>query len=76
MSTETLASNALSEEERLENMLTHRLGSRVRGLRVILTQEGLILQGRAATFHAKQLAQHTAMEVASLPILSNDIEVR
>ena len=75
MQTEALATNVLSEEERLESLLTRRLGSRVRDLRVIVVAAGLILQGRTATYHAKQIAQHTAMEVADMPILANEIEV-
>jgi hypothetical protein len=75
MSTEALAMTVLSEEERLESLLIRRLGSRVRDLRVIMLSDGLILQGRTSTYHAKQLAQHTVMEVASTPILANEIEV-
>ena len=63
-------------EERLETLIERRLGNRVRDLRVVVRATGLILQGRAATYHAKQLAQHAAMEVTNLPILANDIEVR
>ena len=70
-----LATSFLSEEERLENMLLRRLGNRVRDLRVVLLPEGLILQGRTATYHAKQIAQHAAMELANLPILANEIQV-
>jgi hypothetical protein len=66
----------LSQEERLESLMSRRLGNRIRGLRVQLQPQGLVLQGRTATYHAKQLAQHAAMELANLPILSNDIEVR
>jgi hypothetical protein len=62
--------------ETLEALIQNRLGGRVRGLRVELRGGGLLLQGRAATYHAKQLAQHAAMELAGLPILANDIEVR
>ena len=75
MSTNALAVSFLSEEERLENMLLRRLGNRVRDLRVIVLADGLILQGRTGTYHAKQLAQHAAMELAALPILANEIEV-
>lgn len=64
-----------TEEERLEEMLLHRLGNRVRDLRVIVLPDGVILQGRTATYHAKQLAQHVAMEVADVPIVANEIEV-
>src|SRR5438132_1337829 len=47
-----------TEEERLEDVLHRRLGNRIRDLRVVLLPDGLILQGRTATYHAKQLAQH------------------
>jgi hypothetical protein len=70
-----MAPNVLTEEERLEGMLQRRLGNRIRDLRVVLLSAGLILQGRTATYHAKQLAQHAAMEFANLPIVANDIEV-
>jgi hypothetical protein len=62
-------------EEKLESLIERRLGTRVRDLRVVVRPTGLILQGRAATYHAKQLAQHAAMEQATMPILSNEIEV-
>jgi hypothetical protein len=62
-------------EECLESLVQRRLGSRVRDLRVLVRHDGVILQGRATTYHAKQLAQHAAMELASMPILANDIEV-
>ncbi len=75
MSTNALAPNVLTEEERLEDMLQRRLGNRIRDLRVVLMPAGLILQGRTATYHAKQLAQHAAMELANLPIVANEIEV-
>ena len=70
-----LAPNVLTEEERLENMMLRRLGNRVRDLRVVVLPAGIILQGRSATYHAKQLAQHAAMELAELPIVANEIEV-
>ena len=75
MSIKALASDILTEEERVESMLVRRLGNRVRDLRVIVLPAGLILQGRTATYHAKQIAQHAAMELANLPIIANEIEV-
>lgn len=60
----------------LESLVYNRLGGRVRDLHILVRGKGLILQGRAATYHAKQLAQHAAMELAGLPIVANDIEVR
>ena len=70
-----LATDILTEEERLENMLVRRLGNRIRDLRIVLLPAGLILQGQTATYHAKQIAQHVAMEEANLSILANEIEV-
>ena len=60
----------------LEELLQHRLGCRVRNLRVCVENGGLILQGQASTYYAKQMAQHWAMEVSHLPILANEIDVR
>ena len=65
-----------TKEEHLESLLQCRLGNRVRGLRIQVYPTGLVIQGRAATYHAKQLAQHAAMELGEAPIVANDIEVR
>jgi hypothetical protein len=59
----------------LEALVQGRLGGRVRDLRIIVRPNGVILQGRAATYHAKQLAQHAAMDVGGVSVLANDIEV-
>ena len=75
MVTDTLAPPVATDEERLENMLLRRLGNRVRDLRVTVLPAGVVLKGRTATYHAKQLAQHAAMELGDKPILANDIEV-
>jgi hypothetical protein len=72
---DVLLSSELTEQERLESLMTRRLGNRIRNLRVKLLPTGVILQGRAATYYAKQLAQHAAMELGQAPILANDIEV-
>ena len=42
---------------------------------MLFQPNGLILQGRAPNFHAKQMAQQAVMELAPMPILANDIEV-
>ncbi len=59
----------------LETLVQRRLGARVRKLRVIIQHNGVVLQGLASTYYAKQLAQHAAMDLADLPIVANDIEV-
>ena len=75
MSIDLIAEAASRNDERLEILLQRRLGNRIRDLRVLIRPGGVILQGRAQTYHAKQLAQHAVMELASLPILANDIDV-
>ena len=63
------------KETRLETHIQARLGSRVRHVRVMCRNNGVILQGSAHTYYAKQLAQQSVMEVTDLPILANEIEV-
>ena len=75
MTLPVIAAPISTREETLESLIEHRLGNRIRDVRVVIKPMGLILRGRAATYHAKQLAQHAAMEQATLPILSNEIEV-
>jgi hypothetical protein len=72
----TVAPTLPSREECLETLMFRRLGNRIRDLRIVVRPDGVILKGRTATYHAKQLAQHAAMELGNLPILANDIEVR
>jgi len=64
------------ETVRLETHLQNRLGGRVHDLRLLVREDGLILQGHARTYYAKQLAQQAVMEASQLPIRANEIEVR
>ena len=48
----------------------------VHDLRVFVTDRGVVLEGRAATYYAKQLAQHAAMAATGLPLGANRIAVR
>ena len=57
-------------------ILLQRWGRYVRDFRVEMLPGGLVLHGRAATYYAKQLAQHAAAEAAGLPVHNNAIEVR
>jgi hypothetical protein len=59
----------------LEECLRHRLGSQVCDLRLALRGGGVVLQGHARTFYAKQLAQHALMRIARLVIAANEIQV-
>jgi hypothetical protein len=76
MNVNTLAPTARHDDERLQTQLQTKLGNRIRDLRVVRLPAGLVLQGRSATYHAKQLATHAAMELGDLPVLANDIEVQ
>lgn len=58
-----------------EERLRCRLTGRVRDLRLVVCEHGLVLRGYAHTYYAKQLAQHVAMETTKLPIRANEIEV-
>jgi hypothetical protein len=63
------------KETRLESHIQARLGSRIRHVRVVCRNNGVILQGSAHTYYAKQLVQQSIMEITDLPILANEIEV-
>jgi hypothetical protein len=63
------------EIERLEAEIRSRLGGRVRALRLVVRNDGFVLQGHSRTHHAKQVAQHAAVEGTTLPLLANEIEV-
>ncbi|MBM4070763.1 MAG: hypothetical protein FJ271_17685 [Planctomycetes bacterium] len=64
-----------SDIRQLEARVQSRLHGRVRSLRLQLRDTGLVLAGQAATYYAKQIAQHAVMQLSELPILANDIEV-
>jgi hypothetical protein len=62
--------------EEVEAFLKQRLGVRITGLRVLLREAVVVLQGTISSYYVKQLAQHAAMKVLCLSILANEIEVR
>lgn len=49
---------------------------RIRNLRVLIQDQGVVLQGQSDTYYAKQLAQHAVLDLTDPPILANEIEVR
>lgn len=61
--------------DQLEEQILTRLSGRVRELRLVARDEGLVLQGHAHTYYAKQLAQHAVMDATPVPIVANEIEV-
>jgi hypothetical protein len=72
----TIDLTEMSETTQIEARIRSRLSGRIRGLRVLRENNGLILRGRTRTYYAKQLAQHAVMAATDLPILANEIEVR
>jgi hypothetical protein len=63
------------EVDRIGGLVWHQLGGRLRDFRLEVRDGGIVLRGRAPTYHAKQLAQHAVMSATDLPILRNEIEV-
>ncbi len=63
------------ETDELAASVQCQLAGRVSDLRLLLTDNGLVLQGRAHSYYAKQLAQQAVMKATELPLLANDIEV-
>ncbi len=59
----------------LEQDVQGRLHGLVRDFRLLMRGDGLVLEGRTRTYHAKQLAQHAVMNAVNLPIIANEIEV-
>jgi hypothetical protein len=62
--------------EQAEALLRQWVGGQVWDLRLVIHDRGVILQGRALSYYAKQLAQHAVMRGLGLPVVANDIEVR
>jgi hypothetical protein len=69
------ASPTAGDTARLEAHVRTRLRGRIHELRIVVHGPGLILRGSVRTYYAKQLVQHVLMEIATLPILANEIEV-
>ena len=60
---------------RVEERVRQRLRGLVRDFHLVFREQGLVLHGHVHTYYAKQLTQHAVMEVSSLPILANEMEV-
>jgi hypothetical protein len=63
------------EVNQLLASVQHELAGRVSELRLRVVEGGLVLQGRANSYYAKQLAQQAVMKANGLPLVANDIEV-
>ena len=61
--------------ERVEKLIRSRAIGLIRDLRVVVLPGEVQLTGRAATYYAKQLATHAALDACDHLTLTNDIEV-
>jgi hypothetical protein len=59
----------------LTDLVSAMIGRRIRDLRIEVHRGGLVIRGRATSFHVKQLALHTVMTVSDLPVSANEIVV-
>jgi hypothetical protein len=78
MECQTLEQTKATPSQELDQLEAHvqsLLVGRVRAVRLVLREDGLILHGRAMTYYAKQLAQHAVMTATTLPLAANEIEV-
>jgi osmotically-inducible protein OsmY len=60
----------------VEAAIKRRCGWQIRDLQVEARNHRVVLRGRASTYYAKQLAQHTAMTMTGPAVLENRIVVR
>lgn len=61
--------------ERIRARILARLGSRIRQLEVVVSDQLVCLKGECSTYYTKQLAQHVALGVIEDETLENRIEV-
>lgn len=61
--------------EQVERLVRQRTSGLVRDLKISALPGEIILSGRAATYYAKQLATHAALDACDHLTLTNDIEV-
>ena len=74
----TTTDTPVTETPPLETLVRQWLAGRahVRDLRVVHCEDGVVLEGHATCYYAKQLAQHMVVKVLGLPLRANRIEVR
>ena len=70
-----MSNDLLDELDQLEAHVRSRLNGRVRDFRLLVRDDGLVLQGHSHTYYGKQIAQHAVLEATRLPIRANQIEV-
>jgi hypothetical protein len=74
-SSASISDRASTIVDRLDAQARRQLRGRVHGFRLALRNGGLVVQGRADNYHAKQLATEAVKAATALPILANEIVV-
>lgn len=75
MGLQTLPDARQALAQRVERMVREKTTGLIRDLRVDVQPGEVILTGRAATYYAKQMATHAALDACDDLTLTNDIEV-
>ena len=63
------------ELDGIADLVRRRLAGRIRDFRLVLRENGIVMQGRACSYYGKQLAQHEVLRVVNVARLVNEIEV-
>lgn len=61
--------------DQIERLIRERTSGLIRSLHVDVYSHEVVINGRASTYYAKQLATHAALEACENYALTNDIEV-
>lgn len=76
MPVETRSPNFQTLTERIEQTVMARTGGGIRGLRVLVVDDRLVITGRTSTYYNKQLATHAAIDAAETAFcVQNEVEV-
>ena len=70
-----MVQNSPSMQHDLERSIRARTGRRIRELHIEVRPSRVVLRGRAASYHLKQLAQHAVRDVLPHVSLENAIVV-
>lgn len=62
--------------QQVQELLCQRLRGQVRELRVTVRDTNIVLQGIAASYYAKQVAQTLVLDFLGVVALANEIEVQ
>lgn len=64
------------QQDSIERQVHSRTSGTIRGLRIEVNDQSVVMTGRAPTYYTKQLATHAVLDAASHAVqLTNNIEV-